>query len=102
MEMVQLAATFTDPPARENVDAPGAAVLTPAEPQVPFSPLGLSTVRPAGRGSVKPTPESVPLALGLAMVMESAVAVESPAPISLGVKALVTVGGIEAAMAEPA
>src|ERR1700677_2946692 len=48
IEIVQLAKPANEPPDSENVDVPGVAVITPAEPQVPLSPFGSSIVRPAG------------------------------------------------------
>ena len=98
-EIVQAAAAFTEPPLSEIVCEPGAAVMTPAVPQVPFSPLGSSTVRPAGSVSVNATDDSVPLAFGLVIVIDSAVASVSPTPIRFGVNALVMVGGAAAATA---
>lgn len=53
-EEVQLAAAFTEPPASEIVCEPGLAVMTPADPHVPFSPLGLSMVSAAGASTAKP------------------------------------------------
>ena len=95
-ENVQLAAALTEPPVREIACAPGLAVITPAEPQVPFSPLGLSMVSPAGSVSVNATAERVPLAFGLAIVTDREVAELSLSPIRLGVNAVVTVGGAAA------
>ena len=66
---------------------------------MPFSPLGSSTVRPAGRVSVNATEVSVPLALGFVIVTDSAVASVSPTPIRLGVNALAILGGAAAAAA---
>jgi hypothetical protein len=72
------------------------AVITLVDPQVPLSPLGSSTASPAGRVSVNATSDKVPLALGLVMVNDSAVAELSLSPIRLGVNALVMVGGVAA------
>jgi len=41
---------------------PAVAVMVPP-PQLPVSPLGLETTRPAGSASVKPTPERLWVAL---------------------------------------
>jgi len=95
-ENVQLAAAFTEPPVKEIVCDPAFAVMTPAEPHVPFSPLGSSTASPAGRVSVNDTEESVPLALGFAMVTDRAVAELSLKPMRFGVKVVATVGGAAA------
>jgi hypothetical protein len=97
-EKVHEAPGLTEPSLSEIVCVVGAAVITPADPHVPFSPLGLSTARPAGSVSVNETADSVPLELGLVMVNDRAVAALSLKPIRLGVNALVMVGG-EAASA---
>jgi hypothetical protein len=89
----QFAAAANEPPVSEKTEVPGVAVITPAEPQVPLSPLGLSIVKPTGSVSVKPRDESLAVGLGLVIVTDRALAVDSPTPISGGVKALVTVGG---------
>ena len=72
--------TFT-----ENVQEPAAAMVPPERltdeadvvmvpvPQDPVRPLGLGTARPAGRVSVKATPVSATVALGLVMVKLSVV-----------------------------
>jgi hypothetical protein len=95
-ENVHDAPALTEPPLSEIVCVAGVAVITPVEPQVPFSPLGSSTARPAGRVSVKETADSVPLVFGLLMVNDSAVAALSLNPIRFGVNALVMVGGLAA------
>jgi hypothetical protein len=99
IDRVQAAPDFSEPALSEKVCEPGTAVTTLVEPQVPFSPLGLSTVRPAGSASLNEIDDRVPLAFGLVMVIESAVASVSPTPIRFGVNALVMVGGAVAASA---
>jgi hypothetical protein len=103
-EIAQFVAPLSDPPVKEIVDPPGAAVITLPVPHVPFSPFGLSTVKPAGSVSVNETADSVAVAFGLVIVIDRAVAVESPRPTSVGVKALVIVAGATgvAAAADPA
>src|SRR5258708_36272824 len=49
----------------EPLPAVGVIVPPPGEP---VRPLGVATIRPAGRVSVKPTPESEEPELGLVMV----------------------------------
>ena len=95
-ENVHDAPALTEPPLSEIACVDGAAVITPADPHVPLSPLGSSTARPAGSVSVKATPDNVPLALELVMVNDRAVAALSLKPIRLGVNALVMVGGVAA------
>jgi hypothetical protein len=66
-ENVQLAAPANAAPDRLRLDDPPAAVIVP-RPQLPVRPLGVETTRPAGRGSVNPTPLSVTVPLGLLML----------------------------------
>jgi hypothetical protein len=98
-DTVQAVPGFSEPALSEKVCEPAAAVTTLVDPQVPFSPLGLSTVRPAGSASVNEIDDTVPVAFGLVMVTESAVASVSPTPIRFGVNPLVMVGGAVAASA---
>jgi len=58
-------------PVKLTLPDPAVAVIVPP-PQLPASPLGVETIRPAGNVSVKPTPVNVE-ALGLLMVKLSEV-----------------------------
>ena len=58
-------------PAKLTLPDPAVAVIVPP-PQLPVSPFGVATARPAGNASVKPTPVNVE-ALGLVMVKLSEV-----------------------------
>src|ERR1700748_773110 len=87
-ENVHDAPALTEPPLSEIVCVAGVSLITPVDPQVPFSPLGSSTARPAGRVSVKETADSAPLVFGLLMVNDSAVAALSLKPIRVGVDAV--------------
>jgi hypothetical protein len=68
---VQDALDASDAPARVTVLDPAVAVIVPP-PQLPVSPLGVETTRPAGSVSVTPTPVNVD-ALGLVIVRLSEV-----------------------------
>jgi hypothetical protein len=54
-------------PNRLTLADPAVAVMPPP-PQDPVTPLGVATIRPAGKVSVKPTPLSDTLTLGLVIV----------------------------------
>ena len=54
-------------PDKLTVPVPAVAVITPP-PQVPVRPFGVDMTRPAGTVSVKPTPVSETVALGLLML----------------------------------
>jgi hypothetical protein len=95
-ENVHEAPALTDPPLSEIAWVAGAAVITPVDPQVPFSPFGSSMARPVGSVSVNETADSVPLVFGLVMVNDNAVAALSLNPIRAGVNALVILGGLAA------
>ena len=56
--------------AKLTVPEPAVAVIVPP-PQLPVSPFGVETTRPAGNVSVKPTPVNVVEELGLVMVKPS-------------------------------
>src|SRR5271165_5264009 len=60
------------PPMRLTEDAPAAAATIPA-PHVPISPLGVAIANPLGMVSVKATPVSPAVALGLLIVNVSVV-----------------------------
>jgi hypothetical protein len=77
-------------PLRAMEPAPETAVIVPP-PQEPVSPLGLATVRPAGRVSVNPTPPKVMLPGGLAIVNVSEV--DPPTGMVAAPKPLVMLGG---------
>jgi hypothetical protein len=96
-EIVQLEPALMLPPVSEIVLAPGLAVTVLLEPQVPLSPLGLSTTRLAGSVSVNATPLSEPLEFGLVIVTDSELV--PPTAIEVGVNALVVLGGLVAAAA---
>jgi hypothetical protein len=59
-------------PVKLIMPEPAAAAMAPP-PQLPVSPLGVETARPAGSASVKPTPVKVSDLLGLSMVKLSEV-----------------------------
>jgi hypothetical protein len=59
-------------PARLTLVDPGVAVIVPL-PQLPVSPLGVETAKPAGNASVKPTPLSKEPVLGFDSVNVSEV-----------------------------
>jgi hypothetical protein len=71
------------------------AVMVPP-PQEPVRPLGVDTIRPAGRVSVKPIPVSVFAVLGLLMLKLSEV--EPPRGIDAAPKALLIAGGATTVM----
>src|SRR5689334_3437193 len=87
---VQLLLAATAPPVSEMLPEPAVAVTVPV--QVPPSPFGVATTRPAGSVSVNATPVSATaFAAGLVMVK---VNVETPfTPMAVGLKALAIDGG---------
>src|SRR6202045_3774575 len=60
------------PPDKLTLPLPAGAVMVPL-PQVPVSPLGVATTKPAGKLSVKATPLSATLVFGFVMVKLSEV-----------------------------
>src|SRR5258707_1388733 len=89
-EKVQLAPPARVAPSRARLLAPDAAVMVPP-PQLPASPFGVATTRPAGSESLKPTPVSVVPALGLLTVKLSDV--DPPTGTDAAPKNLARVGG---------
>jgi hypothetical protein len=79
------------PPVSATLDEPAAAVTIPV-PQVPVSPLGVDTTRPAGNGSVKATPVSAIEALEFVIVKLSGV--EAARPIEAAPNDLLMLGGV--------
>src|SRR5271167_1720663 len=65
-ENVQVAPAASEAPVKDTVFEPGVAVATPL--QVLVKALGVATNKPAGRVSVKLTPESDVAAFGLVML----------------------------------
>jgi hypothetical protein len=59
-------------PERLTLPEPALAVIVPP-PQLPASPFGVETIRPAGKVSVMPTPVNELVALGLVIVKLSEV-----------------------------
>jgi hypothetical protein len=59
-------------PVKLTAPDPAVAVIVPP-PQLPLSPFGVETTRPAGSASAKPTPVNVVARLGLSMVKLSEV-----------------------------
>ena len=55
-EKLQFAPPLRLPPLSEIVPDPGLAVTELLDPQLPLTPLGLSTIRPLGSVSVNETP----------------------------------------------
>src|ERR1700676_1259842 len=86
---VQEALAASVPPERTMLPEFDEAATAPA-PQAPVSPLGVLTTRPAGRLSIKATPESGKV-FGLVMVKVSEV--EAFSRMAAAPKALVMVGG---------
>lgn len=89
-EKVQVSPPVRVAPARLIVLEPGVAVIVPP-PQEPDIPFGLATTKPPGRLSVKLTPVSDVLVLGL--LMEKVRAVLLPVKIGFAVKAFAITGG---------
>jgi hypothetical protein len=54
----------SEAPLKLMVPDPAVAVMVPP-PQLPMSPFGVETIKPAGSESVKPMPDSVAEAFGL-------------------------------------
>jgi hypothetical protein len=79
------------PPARVTLVEPAAAVIVPV-PQVPVSPFGVETTKPAGSASVNATPASAIDALGFEMVKVSDV--EPASPMEAEPKVFVMLGGV--------
>src|ERR1700683_2639498 len=73
MEKVPDAPTARAAPDSEMEPLPAAAVIVPP-PTLPLRPLGVATTRPVGSVSVKLSPVSVALGLGLVTVKLSVVA----------------------------
>src|SRR6476619_5749301 len=89
-ENVQEAFAAIVPPLKLITFVPAVAVIVP-EPQTPVRPLGVEMIKPAGSVSLKPTPVSATVVLGLVMVKLSEV--EPFSGMLTAPKAFAMVGG---------